>query len=155
MRYHRNLTLIYVNELMVNWFCYTLFHFKLQNLLIMLSEVLLYFIKFSIKVSVKGMESDWARSPCLAHSSCKSALDKVLWVALMTQDLPPAFKELHQTELGEKMDMLMEFRVGKVIPCPQVVLSTVRLERLGEWGFHRPQIPEHREWNEDRARRSS
>lgn len=104
---------------------------------------------------MKGMESDRARSTCLAHSSCKSALDKVLWGALMTQDLPPAFKELHRTELGEKMDMLMAFRVGEVIPCPQVVLSTVRLERLGVWGFHRPWIPKHGEWNEDRARRSS
>lgn len=37
-----------------------LFPLKLKNLWMMLSDKLLFFIKFSMKVLVKGMESDQA-----------------------------------------------------------------------------------------------
>lgn len=47
---------------MVNWFCYMILVFllKLKILWMMLSGNLLYFIKFSLKVLVKGIESDQA-----------------------------------------------------------------------------------------------
>lgn len=45
----------------------------------MVTEDLLYFVKFSVKVLVKGMDSDQARSTSLAHSGYKTVLGEVLW----------------------------------------------------------------------------
>lgn len=55
-----------------------LFHLKLQNLWTMLGEELLHFIKFSVKVLLKGMESDQAKSMSSAHSGYKAMLVEVL-----------------------------------------------------------------------------
>lgn len=118
-----------------------LFHLKLQNLLTMLSEDLLDFVKYS----VREMESDWARSTSLAQSCYTAALDEVLAGVLKGTRPASCLQGAPPGRGSEKTDMLGEFRVREMISCPWMLLSTERLERPGEWGFRWPWILQCRE----------